>query len=50
MMKNLGKEFTEKPLFNSAQYNSHLDHFSLQLWCMCNEERQNKCIIYSNKT
>jgi len=48
-LEKMGNPMTDKPAFGSAQYNSHLDHFSLQLWCMCSEERYNKCIIYSNK-
>jgi hypothetical protein len=35
----------EKPVWNSAQYQSKVDHFELQLYCM-NEERCDKCINY----
>ena len=41
-------ESTEEPTINSAEYNSQLDHFSLQLWCMEPKERYSKCVVFQD--
>ncbi len=40
-------KITNKPEVWSAQYNSQTDHFSMQLWCMCPEERYSKCLDFN---
>lgn len=37
----------EIPTPNSLEYNSKIDHFSLQLYCLAGEERRNKCMEFN---
>jgi len=36
----------EIPTINSAEYHSHIDHFSMQLWCLNDKSKYGKCISY----
>ncbi|MBI3623495.1 hypothetical protein HY212_05460 [Candidatus Pacearchaeota archaeon] len=36
----------EIPSPNSAEYNAHVDHFQLQLWCLQGVDRYNNCINF----
>ena len=38
-------EFTKEPSFNSVEYQSQIDPYSLQLWCLDPDNRSN-CIFY----
>ena len=48
-LENMGMSFTSKPGIRSAQYNSHIGHFTLQLWCMQQEERYCKCVNFKSQ-
>ena len=48
-LEALGEKFTEKVDLNSAQYDSQVNHFSLQLWCMQPEERHKNCINFKSQ-
>lgn len=48
-LENMGMNLTSKPEITSAQYNSHIDYSSLQLWCMKDEERYSKCMNFKNQ-
>jgi hypothetical protein len=43
VLEKSGFNFTSKPEVSSAQYNSHIDHFVLQVWCMRQEEDYKTC-------
>ena len=45
-LEGMGLGFTEKPTLDSAQYNSKVGNFALQLWCMCGAERHKECMNY----
>jgi len=47
-LKKMGHPMTDKPVFGSAQYDAHVDHFILQLYCMCPEERFQKCTNFKS--
>ncbi|MDD5192272.1 MAG: hypothetical protein PHH54_01135 [Candidatus Nanoarchaeia archaeon] len=48
-LEKTGAKFTEKPKIFSCQYNSHVDHFSMQLWCMQPEEIHKNCINFKSQ-
>jgi len=48
-LEKLGLIFTSVPEPNSAQYNSHVNHFTLQLWCMQQKERYCKCVDFKSQ-
>lgn len=44
ILEKMGHSIEDKPTFDSAQYNSHVDHLIMQLYCLCSKERYQKCI------
>lgn len=50
LLEKQGGKLTGTGILDSAQYDSQVNHFSLQLWCMQPEERYCKCTNFMSKS
>lgn len=49
LLEKHGGKLTETSILGSAQYDSQVNHFSLQLWCMQPEKRHKNCINFKSQ-
>jgi hypothetical protein len=48
-LQTLGEKITQEVDLDSAQYDSQVNHFSLQFYCMQPEEKHERCVVFKSQ-